>query len=115
MEGLYDGVNPVDHLQAMKPYPLPEDLVNASLPEEIQREVDSLPEEFRAALILSDLKDMKYKEIAEALSIPVGTVMSRLHRARKLLRKALGQEAIALRIVSVDEALERGWNPDEEL
>jgi RNA polymerase sigma-70 factor (ECF subfamily) len=58
--------------------------------ERIQRALDALPEHYRAIIMLSDLQGLSYREIAEVLSIPMGTVMSRLHNARKRLREVLG-------------------------
>ena len=61
-----------------------------SLPDEdVQRALDDLPETFRMAVWLADVEGFSYKEIAEVLDIPIGTVMSRLHRGRKALEKAL--------------------------
>jgi RNA polymerase sigma-70 factor (ECF subfamily) len=57
--------------------------------EDIERALASLPENFRAAVILRDVEDLSYEEIARALSVPIGTVMSRIHRGRALLRAAL--------------------------
>ena len=51
--------------------------------------LESLPYDYRMVVILADLEDFSYKEIAEILECPVGTVMSRLYRGRKLLEKAL--------------------------
>ncbi|MDT8436142.1 MAG: sigma-70 family RNA polymerase sigma factor [Gemmatimonadota bacterium] len=51
--------------------------------------IDELPEEFREVLVLSDLGDLKYAEIAEVLDVPVGTVKSRLFRARRILQDRL--------------------------
>jgi RNA polymerase sigma-70 factor (ECF subfamily) len=51
--------------------------------------LNELPEQFRVAVLLADVEGFPYKEIAEILDIPVGTVMSRLHRGRKALQKAL--------------------------
>jgi RNA polymerase sigma-70 factor, ECF subfamily len=51
--------------------------------------IDMLPPAFREVVLLCDVEEMSYKEIAEVLSIPVGTVMSRLARARKAVRGAL--------------------------
>ncbi|MHB1496561.1 MAG: sigma-70 family RNA polymerase sigma factor [Acidimicrobiales bacterium] len=56
---------------------------------EVKGAVESLPEAFRLVVMLSDVEGFSYKEIAEILDIPIGTVMSRLHRGRKALQKAL--------------------------
>ena len=58
-----------------------------------------LPAEFREAVILSDIHELSYKEIAQALSIPLGTVRSRIFRGRKLLRESLAEYARARRMV----------------
>ncbi|MDQ4005252.1 MAG: sigma-70 family RNA polymerase sigma factor [Actinomycetota bacterium] len=61
-----------------------------SLPdEEVQDALASLPEQFRLAVLLADVEGFSYKEIAEILDIPIGTVMSRLHRGRRALEKRL--------------------------
>ncbi len=62
----------------------------------IERALESLPEHHRAIIMLSDLQGLSYREIAEVLGIPMGTVMSRLHNARKRLREALGPLLILL-------------------
>jgi len=67
---------------------------------EVQRALDDLPEEFRVAVVLSDIEELSYKEIAEAMGCPIGTVMSRLHRGRKLLQKTLREHAEALGILT---------------
>ncbi len=56
---------------------------------EVKAAVESLPEQFRLAVLLADVEGFSYKEIAEILDIPIGTVMSRLHRGRKALQKRL--------------------------
>src|SRR5215210_1182500 len=56
---------------------------------EVKQAVESLPEQFRMAVLLADVEGFSYKEIAEILGIPIGTVMSRLHRGRKALQKRL--------------------------
>lgn len=63
------------------------------LDDDITKALDILPEDFRITLIMSDLEGLSYKEIAEILECPIGTVMSRLHRGRKLLRKNLTEYA----------------------
>jgi RNA polymerase sigma-70 factor (ECF subfamily) len=62
----------------------------ASGREDLERALRGLPEAFREAVVLRDIQELSYAEIATALGIPVGTVMSRIHRGRALLRAALG-------------------------
>ncbi len=56
---------------------------------EVKEALESLPEQFRMAVLLADVEGFSYKEIAEITDVPVGTVMSRLHRGRRALQKAL--------------------------
>jgi RNA polymerase sigma-70 factor (ECF subfamily) len=70
---------------------------------EIQRALDALPTEFRLAVVLSDVEEFSYEEIAQIMGCPIGTVMSRLHRGRKLLQRALYNHALALGIVKGEE------------
>lgn len=58
--------------------------------EDIARALGELPEAFRTAVLLRDVQDFSYDEIARILAVPIGTVMSRIHRGRALLRGALG-------------------------
>jgi RNA polymerase sigma-70 factor (ECF subfamily) len=60
--------------------------------ERIDRALSRLPLEYREALVLRELEELSYKEIAEVLSVPTGTVMSRLSRARAMLARNLKQE-----------------------
>ena len=57
--------------------------------EEVERAMAEVPPDYRAVVIMALVEEMSYKEIAAALSIPLGTVMSRLHRGRKLLQTRL--------------------------
>jgi len=66
--------------------------------EDVKRAVEALPEVFRMAVLLADVEGFSYKEIAEILDIPIGTVMSRLHRGRKALEKALYDVAVSRRV-----------------
>lgn len=68
-------------------------LLDGVLSEPLQRALDSLPPEFRAVVVLADVQELSYVEVARVLRCPVGTVRSRLHRARALLRRALGGRA----------------------
>ncbi len=56
---------------------------------EVKAAIEALPEQFRMAVLLADVEGFQYKEIAEILDIPIGTVMSRLHRGRRALQKSL--------------------------
>jgi RNA polymerase sigma-70 factor, ECF subfamily len=64
-------------------------LMNHSDPQRLQRAIEDLPMHYREALLLCEVEEMSYQEIAEILSIPIGTVMSRLARARKSVRESL--------------------------
>ncbi|NPA33939.1 MAG: sigma-70 family RNA polymerase sigma factor [Chlorobi bacterium] len=63
------------------------------LSEEVVRALNKLPEEFRIIVLLADVDELKYEEIAKILGIPIGTVRSRLHRARRMLKKELKEYA----------------------
>ena len=60
--------------------------------EQVQAALEQVPVNFREVLLLCDVEEMSYQEIADTLAVPIGTVMSRLHRARKALRMALEEE-----------------------
>lgn len=72
------------------------------LEDEVKFAIESLPEDFRKAVIMADLEDYSYKEIADAMGCPLGTVMSRLYRGRKLLREKLEAYAKEQRVISQD-------------
>lgn len=65
------------------------DEASEQLSDEVQHALAALPEEFRTAVVLSDVVGLSYEEIAGSQGIPVGTVRSRIHRGRRLLRTAL--------------------------
>ena len=69
--------------------PAPQEAL-ASGGEEIARALGRLPEAFRTAVVLRDVEEFTYEEIAHIMEVPIGTVMSRIHRGRALLRAALG-------------------------
>jgi RNA polymerase sigma-70 factor (ECF subfamily) len=64
-------------------------LINRSSSQLVQTAIDGLPVHYQEILLLCEVEEMSYQELAETLSIPIGTVMSRLSRARKALREAL--------------------------
>lgn len=64
------------------------------LDEEVQRAIHGLPTEYRAAVVLSDLQGLRYAEIAQMLSVPEGTVKSRLFRGRRILQRKLAGYAV---------------------
>ena len=63
----------------------------ASAAADVERGLRQIPEEYRVVLLLHDLHDLPYEEIAEAIGAPLGTVKSRIHRARVALARALGE------------------------
>ena len=70
-------------------------LTNRSNSQLVQRAIDDLPVHYRETLLLCEVEEMSYQEIAEILSIPIGTVMSRLARARKSVRESLLSAPVA--------------------
>lgn len=72
-----------------------EELLDLFAESEVKDAMESLPDNFRIAVLLADVEGFAYKEIAEILDIPIGTVMSRLHRGRKALQKQLYEFAVA--------------------
>ena len=65
------------------------DLLKGVLDEEVEAAIDGLPLEYKMVVVLSMVEEFSYKEIANILNCPIGTVMSRLHRGRKLLQQQL--------------------------
>jgi RNA polymerase sigma-70 factor (ECF subfamily) len=65
------------------------ELAAGLLSDDVRRALARLPEEFRTAVVLCDLEGLSYREIADVMDCPVGTVMSRLHRGRRLLQESL--------------------------
>src|SRR5919202_501133 len=71
--------------------------------EEVTRAIDELPEDYRAAVVLSDVHGLRYAEVAEVLGIPEGTVKSRLFRGRRLLQKKLVGYAVEMGYIKARE------------
>src|SRR5262245_44998521 len=74
-------------------------LLDRSLSEDVSAALAELPADFRLAVVLCDVEGFSYKEIADIMDCPVGTVMSRLHRGRRLLKQSLREYAIAQGVV----------------
>src|SRR5919109_2559358 len=83
------------------------------LSDDVIRSIDQLPIDFRLVVILADLQEFSYKEIAEILDCPVGTVMSRLYRGRKLLQKNLMAYAVETGVVAPKQAIELSVEVEE--
>jgi RNA polymerase sigma-70 factor (ECF subfamily) len=82
-----------DRLAAQSSEASAETTVLETMPDEdVKAALDELPEAFRMAVLLADVEGFSYKEIAGILEVPIGTVMSRLHRGRRALEKALWQK-----------------------
>jgi RNA polymerase sigma-70 factor (ECF subfamily) len=86
-------------------------LMRKELLEHLARAVDQLPPAARETLLLREVEGLSYSEIAKALDIPKGTVMSRLHYARKQLQKWLVEAGVAQ---ATSEGSERPDGPEEE-
>jgi RNA polymerase sigma-70 factor (ECF subfamily) len=82
------------------------------LSDDVLRAVDALPIDFRLVVILADLQEFSYKEIADVLDVPVGTVMSRLYRGRRLLQKALASYAASSGLLDDPDGEEEGGSID---
>jgi RNA polymerase sigma-70 factor, ECF subfamily len=74
-------------------------ILGALLSDNVKAALDGVPYDYRMAVVLCDLEEFSYKEIADIMDCPVGTVMSRLHRGRRLLQKSLRDYAIEQGIV----------------
>lgn len=72
---------------------------------EINAALESLPEEFRLAVLLADVEEFSYKEIADVMGCPIGTVMSRLHRGRRMLKSQLLEHARDMGIVGPEASV----------
>jgi len=80
--------------EAMESRSAEDELMDLFTDDEVKAALDALPEQFRIAVYLADVEGFSYKEIAEILEIPIGTVMSRLHRGRKAMQKELYEFAV---------------------
>jgi RNA polymerase sigma-70 factor, ECF subfamily len=104
-EGAHDGEDPVADgwlsAATMRSMREPEEeALRPVLRAELTRAIDELPEDFRVAIVLCDVEELSYKEIADSMGTPIGTVMSRIHRGRKMLQERLYKHAVAAGIIS---------------
>lgn len=109
--GLLDEVDSVESAQDLYEgsgfYDGPEErALKSRFPKKVEEALEALPESFRIPVILADLQDFSYREIAEIMDCPVGTVMSRLYRGRQQLQEALLDHAIAAGIISRESAVD---------
>lgn len=91
VENFYENAKPSSTEDAH----LEKEIFDNLLDDEVSRAISSLPEDFRTVVILSDIEGFTYEEIADFIDCPVGTVRSRLHRARKMLFTKLHKYASA--------------------
>lgn len=91
--------DPLENVLTYEP-PVPENLTD----EDVLAALAKVPPDFREVMLLTDVQEFSYKEVAEALEIPLGTVMSRLSRGRKILRGELAQYAESLGLAAAKEA-----------
>jgi RNA polymerase sigma-70 factor (ECF subfamily) len=92
--GAFEVVNPV-WVKAVEADP-EGDFFNSIVDEEVLARIQELPEDYRTAVVLSDLEGFTYREIAEMMDVPVGTVKSRLFRGRRILQRALYDYAVSM-------------------
>lgn len=99
-DGAFDAVNP---LWAKTGKADPEGEFFSSIVDEgVLQHLQSLPEDYRSAVVLSDLEDFSYQEIAEMMEVPVGTVKSRLFRGRRMLQEVLYDYAVSMGYIPGD-------------
>ncbi|RHA39648.1 RNA polymerase sigma factor SigE [Cellulomonas rhizosphaerae] len=82
---------------------------HGNLDHDIQRALDELPPEYRAAVVLCDIEGLSYEEIAVTLNIKLGTVRSRIHRARARLRVSLEHRAPSAQHAPAEQAADEVW------
>src|SRR5689334_4984577 len=95
---LYKRISTLDTLHASRS--AEDQLIDLLTDDEVKQALEQLPENFRLPVLLADVEGFSYKEIAEMLDIPIGTVMSRLHRGRKAMQKSLFDYAHARGLAS---------------
>ncbi len=102
-----DGIEALSALGPVSPWDAANAIFDGMVDVEVMRAIDELPPEYRAAVVLSDLHDLRYHEIAEVLGVPTGTVKSRIHRGRRLLQRKLYDFAVEQGYVDLRKGVER--------
>jgi len=96
--------NPADEASLIAETPVPQEIRD----EDVLQALAKVPMEFREVVLLADVQEFSYKEIAETMKLPLGTVMSRLSRGRKLLRQELAGIADSFGITPAKNPLRPG-------
>ncbi|HEX7476311.1 MAG TPA: sigma-70 family RNA polymerase sigma factor [Polyangiales bacterium] len=92
-----------------------EDALRPVVARELQAALAELPDDHRTVVILADVEELSYKEIAEVVGCPIGTVMSRLHRARRTLQQRLAEhgESLGLQVAKAPQTAVAGSKAEE--
>jgi len=85
---------PDDPGRVLPPAPAADE-IPTGFSDEVQRALGELPDDFRVPVVLCDVSDLSYEQIAEATGVPIGTVRSRIHRGRRLLRASLLADGVS--------------------
>jgi len=80
-----------------------EEVLSGFVDSDVKQAIEALPEHFRLPVLLADVEGFSYKEISDIMDVPIGTVMSRLHRGRKALQKALWEFASERGLIGLPE------------
>ena len=99
VESTYESVIDQDYVREQQPESPEERVMAGVLDEQVAEALGAVPEDYRTVVIMALVEGMSYKDIAAALEIPIGTVMSRLHRGRKLLQSELFEYAASRGII----------------
>lgn len=91
-----------------------ESFLSSVTDEAVKQAIESIPENFRMAVLLADVEGFAYKEIAEILDVPIGTVMSRIHRGRKALEKQLHSYAADRNLLPDEDEVEISGNEEDD-